>query len=240
MRVLIGSPVRQSEEVFKMYLGSLDNLEIPRGVTVDRLFILHNSPELKKHINNGTVGEYSTWDRYDRDDNTHHWRAENLHHVTVMKNGIIDYALKNDYDYFFLVDSDLILHPKTLKQLISADKSIIAEVFWTKWTPDDIEMPNAWDLDQTTYYQGSIDLWRKPGIYPVGMSGACILIRREVMEASVNYDPIYNVSFWGEDRAFCIRAAVHGFQVWLDTHYPATHLYRQSDVDKYKLSRGST
>ena len=42
------------------------------------------------------------------------------------------------------------------------------------------------------------------GLYQVGMTGACVLISKPVLEAKVNYDHIYNVSFWGEDRAFCI------------------------------------
>ena len=48
MKILIGAPVRQSEEVFKEYLKSLDNLEKP--CQVDRFFHLHNSPDLAKHL----------------------------------------------------------------------------------------------------------------------------------------------------------------------------------------------
>ena len=48
MKILIGAPVRQSEEVFKEYLKSLDNLEKP--CQVDRFFYLHNSPDLAKHL----------------------------------------------------------------------------------------------------------------------------------------------------------------------------------------------
>ena len=38
--------------------------------------------------------------------------------------------------------------------------------------------------------------FRKPGLYQVGMTGACVLISKPVLEARVNYDHIYNVSFW--------------------------------------------
>jgi hypothetical protein len=70
------------------------------------------------------------------------------------------------------------------------------------------------------------------------MTGACTLIKRKVLEAGVNWNPVNNVSFskW-EDRAFCIRAAVHGFEIWLDSHYPARHLYRDSEVEKYLAER---
>lgn len=64
----------------------------------------------------------------------------------------------------------------------------------------------------------------------MGGLGACTLIRRSVLEAGVNFDRIPNVSFWGEDRHFCIRAQAYGFQLFVDTHYPAYHIYRLSDL----------
>jgi len=64
------------------------------------------------------------------------------------------------------------------------------------------------------------------------------LIHRDVIASGVNYSPLYNVSFsnW-EDRAFCIRAAAYGYKIYMDTHYPATHLYREEDVKHYGLRR---
>ena len=48
MKILIGAPVRQNEEIFKEYLKSLDNLEKP--CQIDRFFYLHNS-KLAKYLN---------------------------------------------------------------------------------------------------------------------------------------------------------------------------------------------
>ena len=98
-----------------------------------------------------------------------------------------------------------------------------------------MEMPNAWCQDQYTYHNyGDILQMYVPGIYRIGMVGACTLIKKKVLE-KVNFDIISNVSFsiW-EDRAFCIRAAVHGFGIYLDTQYPAKHLYREEDLNEVK------
>jgi hypothetical protein len=60
--------------------------------------------------------------------------------------------------------------------------------------------------------------------------GACTLISVPALKAGLNFLPINNVSFWGEDRWFCIRAEALGFPLYIDTHYPAKHLYRESDA----------
>lgn len=237
MKILIGAPVRQKEEIFKLYLESLDRLEKPDGCTIDRFFILHNCPELLPLIKgNAFYAEYRTSDTYKTDEVTHHWTDTNVSHVAGMKNCILDFARSGGYDYVFFVDSDLILHPKTLITLIQAKKDIVAEVFWTRWTPEDIEAPNAWDFNMFEFkHVNRFNDWRKRGLYSIGMTGACILISRPVIQTpTVNYFTVYNINYWGEDRHFCIRAAAHDFGIWLDTHYPAFHIYRDSDLEKSK------
>ncbi len=227
MRILIGAPVRQDHTTFYRYLKALNQLDTA-GCTVDFFFILHNSPRLKRFLKPDQYIEFESKTEYKRDQKTHHWTMENLSEVTQMKNFLLSYTLQNNYDYFFLVDSDLILKPETLQRLKSRKKEIIAEVFWTKWKPEGEDMPNAWMFDHYTFsHDYQYREWKRAGLYNVGMSGACILIHRSVIEAGVNYMPIKNVSHsvW-EDRAFCIRAAVHGFDIYLDTTCPPEHLYR--------------
>lgn len=234
-RILIGGPVRQDETTFRLYLDSLDKLDTS-GLHVDLAFILHNCPELESIANQYNrpgrevvvVAKLDDESDYKRSD-THEWKSVNLSTVAQMRNHFL--ALARHYDALFMVDSDLLLHPQTLQMLVKADKPIVSNVFWTRWSPNDPEMPNAWMVDNYGFDEGRIEKWREPGLHQVGMTGACTLIRREVIEAGVNYSPIPNVSIttW-EDRAFCIRAAVAGFEIWMDTTYPARHLYREEDV----------
>ena len=237
-KILIGAPVRQSEGVFREYLKSLDNLEKPDNVTIDRFFYLHNSPELAKLLKPDEYLLVTSDEDYKRDENTHEWKSVNLKIVTYLKNDLLKRTIEGDYDYFMLVDSDLILHPKTLVALFEADKPITAEVFWTKWQAGERPTPNAWDLDHFTFYEDSIDKWKNPGLYKVGGTGACILIHRSVIESGVNYSPLYNVSFWGEDRSFSIRATAHDYELWLDTNCPCKHLYRKTEYQKYVENGG--
>ncbi|TGY42857.1 glycosyltransferase [Clostridium sartagoforme] len=78
---------------------------------------------------------------------------------------------------------------------------------------------------------------KKPGTYKVGGLGACTLIDKSSLNKGVNFSRLYNISYIGEDRHFCIRAAALGIQLYVDTYYPAYHIYREEDlegVDEYK------
>ena len=247
MKILIASPVRTSEpwqtEAFKHYLNSIDNLERPADAIIDRLFLLHNSPHLKEFVREGPIpggaqylADVTTPDQYECDENTHNWKYENILNVTKMRNYLLDFARGGKYDYYLMADADLVLHPKTLVSLIEADKDIIGECIWTRWTPEDIEAPSAWDYDTYAFHESAelrMEQWRTPGIYRVGMTGACLLMSRKVMQSRVNYDPIYNLSLWGEDRAFSVRAACEGLEIWLSTRHRPVHLYRPSELNKF-------
>lgn len=81
--------------------------------------------------------------------------------------------------------------------------------------------------------------WSTPGLYRVGMTGACTLMKRKVFDAGVDYSPIQNIkSLWGEDRFFCIRAACHGFELWADSHFPAEHLFTEQHYQDFMRRRG--
>ena len=234
MKILIAAPIRQSEEVFRLYLKSLDELEKPGNVQIDRCFVFHNCFDLRKCCNQtDIVFNFMSNNAFSVDNVTHRWTSGSMSDVASMKNHIVKYAISNEYDYIFWVDSDLILDPKTLTHLVSLGKDIVAEIFWTAWQPDTPAGPNCWNCDQYTIYDGEIEKWKQPGVYEIGGTGACILVSTNIYVAGASYDPISNISYWGEDRNFCIRAAVAGAHIFVDTTYPAMHLYRTSDIEAY-------
>lgn len=225
VKVLIAAPLRQSVGVFCEYQDALDRLIVPDGVTVDRFFVVNDCPEVIPEIR----GDYivmDTGDNYAKAANDHIWTITNLDKMPQLRNACIQRVRDGGYDYLFSVDTDLILQPETLKTLIEADKDIVSEIFWTNgWC-------NAWMCDQSF---GMLDEWKTPGLYQCGMTGALTLMKAEVFRAGVDYTPIPNIvkALWGEDRTFCIRAACHGFEMWVDSHYPAEHLYTDTEYQNY-------
>lgn len=255
MRILIGSPVHQKPEILALFLQALERLEAP-DVLPDYLFVDDNDnptssqwlADFADRLPGRVLPPLSGLQQYENrsDEHTHYWPPSLVWKVAGFKNRLIDYALQHHYDALFLVDSDLILHSRTLCRLVETEKDIVSEIFWTRWQPDGALLPQVWVSDEYNLFHREegevlsaeerahrelqfIHQLHIPGLYEVGGLGACTLIRRRALEVGIHFGKIPNVSFWGEDRHFCIRAAAYGFPLFVDTHYPAMHMYREGD-----------
>ena len=253
-RVLIGSPIHQRPMILTEFLQSLKDIE-QETIEVDYIFIDDNEIEestqllakFKQDVNHVIIVESDYIDQYNCNDETHEWNEQLIWKVAHFKNRMIQTAIERNYDYLFLIDSDLVIHPKTIEHLKKNEKEIISTIFWTKWQPDLPALPQVWISDHYTLFHKNrnenvtdeeinkrqhqfIQQLKKSGIYEVGGLGACTLISRKAMVVGVNFSEIKNISFWGEDRHFCIRAVALGFSLYVDTHYPAYHIYRPSDL----------
>jgi GT2 family glycosyltransferase len=252
-RVLIGSPIHQKAEILNEFFISFSRL-YKTNLTVDYCFFDDNNDndtrnligKFKSENNEVIIFQSNDHQVYIKNQVTHYWNDQLIWKVATMKNKIIQYAIEKQYDYLFLVDSDLVLHPQTLKKLISTEKDIICNIFWTAWQPEALEMPQVWMEDEYSMCRKQnpplseeeirkqtllfIHQLKIPGVYEVGGLGACTLISKKALDAGVNFSKISNLSFWGEDRHFCIRAAALGFKLFVDTHFPAYHIYRESDL----------
>ena len=229
-KILITAPLRQDVKIFQEYQKGLDALEIPVGFCVRRFFVVNDCEEVIPYIRNAEYIRMDTGDEYRKTGDNHEWTLELMAKMSGLRNRTIEEMLDGGYDYWFSVDTDLVLDPWTLYRLIEADKDIVSEIFWTQhWC-------NAWERDQ---YSPPREEWRKPGLYKVGMTGACTLVKRKVFEAGVDYTQIPNIykALRGEDRHFCVRAACAGFEMWVDTHCPATHLYTEEEYKKFMAGR---
>lgn len=255
-RILIGSPIHQKKEIVQEFFESLrllrqDNLDIDFAFIDD-----HNEHQViqefsLQHVNTrilpSQVSSQEISENYQCDEVTHHWKEALIWKVAAFKDQLITLAIKEQYDYLFLVDSDLYLHPETLAHLIRLNKDIVSEVFWTKWSPDLQPLPQVWLSDQYKLYHAPrgetlseseinqrtlefLNQLSRPGTYKVGGLGACTLISAKALASGVSFREIYNLGLIGEDRHFCIRAAAVGFELFADTHYPPYHIYRESEL----------
>lgn len=219
-----------------------DNVDEESSLLLDRFKIKNNKSAVTIHKAMKSRDNY-----YVCTDETHYWNEGLIWKVAAFKNKLIKHALENDYNYLFLIDSDIVLHPQTLLKLMENQKDIISTILWTSFLPSYPELPQVWLYDSYDLVPRKreeelnneekdqrrrqfLQSLRQPGIYEVGGLGACTLISRKALEKGVNFDPISNISFWGEDRHFCIRAVVLGLSLYVDTYYPAYHIYREADL----------
>ena len=254
-KILVGSPVKQQRSVLKEFLIGLE--EVEKGDNeVAFYFVDDNADEESSKLlkefarRNNTVlikgtELFQSDDQYDG----HNWKSETLAKVTCYKNIIIQYCIEEQYDYLFLVDSDIILDKKSLLQLISDNVDIVSNVFWNQWQtngpltaqcfwiPDIYTQFKAFNVHYTFEEAHKIrmdmqETLKKPGLYTVDGLGACTLISKHALEMGVNFTEIPNLKIPGEDRPFCIRAGALGFDLYMDTHYPAYHCSREIFLDR--------
>lgn len=164
------------------------------------------------------------------------------------RDDLVNMAVEAGASHVFVLEPTLLLPPPLLQHLMSLDKNIVAEVFWTQWHETLPPLPNVWISDEYAFCDtrvvGSspelqsatatefLSMLHQPGTIRVGGMTACTLISREVLLGGVSFKHIPNLSLWDEERHFCIRAAALGFELWADTHYPPLHLYRPTDIGR--------
>lgn len=254
-RIIIGSPVYQKPKILEAFLRSLQALN-RTGISLDYIFVDDNADEESSKMlsNFNSLGSLTVILQgvnqtvYVCDEESHHWDDSLMRKVADYKNNIIQYAIDNGYDGLFLIDSDLVLHPDLIIHLESCQKEIVSEIFWSSWHIGQPLEPNVWLFDEYDLIPKQlgevlsaeekqerqaafIAKLKQPGLYEVGGLGACTLINRSALLKGVNFAPIKNLTVRGEDRFFCIRAAVLGIDLFVDTHFPAYHIYRESDLD---------
>lgn len=234
-KILITAPLRQDVDIFLEYQKGLDALRIPEGYEVSRYFLVNDCPEVIPHIHGAEFDVATTGENYEKTANDHIWSLPLMWKMGELRNRTIRKALDGGFDYWLSVDTDIVLDPWTLEWLLCADRDIVSEIFWTQ-APSGLWWCNAWMRDQST---GMPEEWHRPGLYRVGMTGALTLVKRRVFEAGVDYTRIPNIqnALRGEDRHFCVRAACAGFEMWVDTHCPATHLYTRQVYDEYMAGK---
>ena len=237
MKILIAAPLRQDPRIFDEYQRALDELIIPDGFTADRFYVVNDCPEVIPHIRKARYITHDTGDEYWKTRTNHLWTGENLQKMSDLRNMTIQIMLAGGYDYWLSADTDLVLNRHTLEYLLAADRDIVSEVFWTKAENGGVWC-NAWMYDDGDIGD-QIENWMKPGLYHVGGTGALMLVKRRVFEAGVGYARIPNIrrALNGEDRMFCVRAACAGFELWMDTNAPATHLYTEDVYKEYMKRR---
>ncbi len=255
-KVLIGSPICQKPNILHEFLESLDRAD-KDGLHIEYMFVDDNTYEASKALledfgrrnDNVKTIPGKQLNMYQCTEVSHYWNDELMNTVGEYKDRIIEYAIENEFDYIFLIDSDLLINKQLIKHLLTCGKDIVSEIFWTKWTPQSVPLPNVWLYDQYTLVPSQqtenlndsekalrrltfLSGLQIPGLYKVGGLGACTLISRAALLKGVRFRQIENLRILkGEDRFFCVRAAALGFELFVDTHYPAYHIYRESDLE---------
>jgi hypothetical protein len=219
-RVLCGAPVLDtSADYYALSRESLERQELWPDVSLE----LHDIKD------DGASGEAYA-------NGTHQWSEDRFDRIAFIKQQLFQKAVEEGYSHFFLVDSDLVLEPRTLKSLLAAKQEITSAVFWTRWNAEDPASlgPNVWLSG--SYSQDGMGLsrgefWRgliKRRLTKIIGGGACCLFSTAALKRGLSYHPrvrIHGAMGAGEDRTLQISAQRLRLQQAADPWPDIFHLY---------------
>ncbi|WP_256757970.1 hypothetical protein [Cohnella sp. WQ 127256] len=90
--------------------------------------LLQQFAQIVNPVNYILIENSGQQDDYARNETTHYWNEQLIWKVADFKNSLISKAIEFKYDYILLIDSDVLLHPGTVDQLLAAEKDIISEI----------------------------------------------------------------------------------------------------------------
>ncbi len=235
-RILIACPVRNREKIFPEYLDRLLTLKYPRD-RVSFYFIVNNSEDRTEEILWEFASRYEmfyedvriqrvTFDNLPADNRSANVRMRLYSPLAVMRNMIRDWAITTGVDYIFSVDSDILLEPNHLQQLLSHGKDCVAGL---------ISNCPATNRENLLYYNEARDkFYRKDGnggafgqtgLIQVDLTGAVMLISRHAFLSGQ-----WGEGLSGEDEGFARYMRRAGIEMFVDCDCRPEHVM---DVNNY-------
>lgn len=215
-RILIATPINESEEVFLEYLNSLNNLKIFSDYTIDKFFILPKMSSLSSFLNPQEYSYENTNIFIQKED----LQKQKTLKIAKLKSLILEKARKENYDYLFMVNGNILLNPNILNHLLSLNLPIVTEAIWFK------KFNNIEILDGK--YEGEQFFRDKnyliPNQYEINWGGKIMLINSSIFNINtINFYPIkevineYNENWFFFCKIYCYFP---NLKVYMDTYYP--------------------
>lgn len=169
------------------------------------------------------------------------WQDNSKKRVVSARNYIRDYALKNNYDYFFSLECDLIAPKDIIEQLLSCKKEIVCGWYYIcphpyirpclsrEWTMVGGKFQHVLPLPEYMAKHKLMKCW-------LGSFG-CILIHRSVLE-KIKFKT-YNIFSHHDDTWFFFDCEKLGFEVWCKTDLLVPHFQKDTWSDTKKKNWNS-
>lgn len=223
MTVMVGCPVRNRGWILPKYLEHIYNIDYPKEELIP-CFILNDSTDNSERLLNEFMKkhgrEYKNFiicvEHLDQveDQRTHAVRQKIYHSLAWLRNQLLSQAISKKVDYLFSVDSDILVPRNILKDLIAADKDVVAAQIWND---DGKKFPNIM-IQQEGKIKHYFD-FPKQVLFPCDVTGAVYLMKRKVFTSTR-----YEFHRQGEDIGFCLNAKNQGFEIWADSRIQCTHI----------------
>jgi hypothetical protein len=227
MRILCGGPVSEVPNVFAAHVEALAGQGLAmdyKGIDDSPVPLASPGSDSFSSVTwrySGGMPEYKT--------KSVRWTRSRLEHVGDLREEMRLAAVEVDYDYLFMVDSDLVLGDGTLAKLLADGKDIVCGLFWTKFRPWHRRVwANVYMLDGNGSGVAAhaappdelVARLRAGGVHEVEVSGGCTLISKRALPA-ISFKAHADMA--SEDVCMGRTARAAGIPIFLDCDVKIEH-----------------
>ena len=224
MQVIIGAPIKNRAWILPEYLKAINKIKYHNK---QYLFYenhsLDNSLKILQEYNfSAKCNLYTAEAAENVGSERYEYGKNNYAHLANIRNKFLKLFLETEGDYLFSVDSDVIVKPNVLDQLlIFADQKTIVGAAICNIPNQQLDgrLPGNFMINHESGNMIHPSGYSLTGLYNCDVIGACYLIPRQVVEDGIIYAPDWQ----GEDIPFCRQAKAKGYRLLVNLDCKQEH-----------------
>ncbi len=224
-KVLIGCPVRDRAWILPRYLQCLLELNYPKN-QIEYAFVVNDSTdttlEILQKFALRSPSPVHLIQQNMSSRNSSSRGAYNIANLVVLRNILLNMFIKSDCSHLFSVDSDILVTPDSLNELIKLDLSVVSLLVRNDHHIGELGYYNISRLQGGQYHP--IRDFPRGRLLQVDCTGAGYLIKRFVIEEQ---GVRYRLHLQGEDAGFCDDARSKGIALWCHTGLECVHVMQR-------------
>lgn len=227
--LLVGCPVRNRTWIIKQWFDHVEHACRLAGVEPGYVFVADPDDETAQLLAVLTLSKgrecHFVWTKEDLAlGDLRTWDPARFERMVELRNQLLGQVRELAPDRFLSLDSDILLHPQVVKNLLESTKRFDAVGGATYMTPSGLEYPSCgWN-------RGSAGFVRRPieakGVIPVGV----IMAIKAMTPAAYAVD--YQANPQGEDIGWSLACEQAGVRLAWDNRYSSKHVMAPADLNR--------
>lgn len=241
MKLTIGCPIYDRAWIFPYWVAMIERQSFPLKDIGFIFVVSEKDTETLKHIESwaNTNGQMDYVDvvvpesvhHYSHEEGSRHWTISKYENMQKLRNTLLDRVRVRKPDYFFSLDSDILIeNPSTLELLIAHIKDGADAVSPLMYmTPFGVNFPSV--MKWTSEVGGHA---HRDDSFPIGTYfQADIIMAAKMMSKNVYENINYSIHAQGEDLSWSASCGKAGYKLYSASYIYAPHIMGRDMLNKY-------